>query len=54
MLVNEYDVEAWYLIPIKEYEQNPSGADKLRLPEVFQHRYDACTFIIKIGEYLRL
>jgi len=54
MLVDEYEVEAWYLLPIKEYEQNPSSREGMTPEQISQSRYDACAFIARIGQHLRL
>lgn len=54
MLADEYDVEAWYLLPMKDYEQNPSIADEMTLEQIFKARHESCKFIQRISEYLRL
>jgi hypothetical protein len=55
MLVEEYGVEAWYLLPIRDYEQGPSALqDGMSLEQIFQARHSACTFIARIGQHLRL
>lgn len=55
MLVEEYGVEAWYLRPVRDYEQGPSDSqDGMRPDEIFQARHAACSFIARIGQHLRL
>lgn len=48
-------VEAWYLLPVKEYEQNPSVlADHMPMAKVLQLRRQGSRFIQDIGHHLRL
>lgn len=55
MLVEEYEVEAWYLLPVRDYEQGPSTLkDGMPVDQISQARHSACSFISRIGQHLRL
>ena len=53
-MLSQYDVEAWYLRPEGDYEHNPSVLEGMPVDEVHRARHEACRFIQRIGEHLRL
>lgn len=55
MLAEEYDVPAWYLLPLGQYEQGPTRAgDGWPLDKIQKARHEACTFISRLGQHLKL